>query len=116
MGAYPIKIEISDDTGVISRLRPATVCTDRARDVIATDALALERPRKKLSFRDPEISGYDMNCVTRELKVKKQKPPPLDLRRSTTTHNGGFHREDSCEDFYLEVVPSLCKIPTNASY
>ncbi|XP_030761617.1 uncharacterized protein LOC115886539 isoform X2 [Sitophilus oryzae] len=66
-GSYPIEIRVSsyendldeDPEGIfipISRLRPATVCVDspsvnRRSDA---DALALERPRKKLSFKEPE--------------------------------------------------------------
>ncbi|XP_019772881.2 capon-like protein isoform X1 [Dendroctonus ponderosae] len=66
VGSYPeIKIssfdnELDNENEVfypISRLRPATVCVDRPSVDRRSDAeaLALERPRKKLSFKEPEV-------------------------------------------------------------
>lgn len=60
--SYPIKIEITDEDDILpsrklDRHRPATVCVDKLEAPRYTDALALERPKKKLSFKVPEISS-----------------------------------------------------------
>lgn len=68
VGSYP-QIQVSSfdsdlDDGddlfsTISRTRPATVCVDRPSVDRRSDAeaLALERPRKKLSFKEPEVEN-----------------------------------------------------------
>lgn len=66
IGSYPIKIEVTDEDEVLStrtldRLRPATVCIDKLDSPRDTEALALERPKKKLSFKVPEITGISRN-------------------------------------------------------
>lgn len=123
--SYPIKIEISaedDDTfpDIISRTRPATICVDKLDAPRDTDALALERPRKKLSFRDPEIIGTNNNvpkvngskyngyytlCKKPERKLSPKSPK---MRRSASS-NGILQRKPSFDDYDLEVlVVSLC--------
>lgn len=96
VGAYPIKIEIhvedeDEYMNTINRARPATVCVDKvsARD---TDALALERPRKKISFRD-DIMGYEVNGQG-------------NLVRKNGT-NGILHKTPSYDNFDLEVTLTL---------
>nr|CAI5867069.1 unnamed protein product [Callosobruchus analis] len=56
VGSYPIKIEITDedDLPVDTASREGQQCEDIPR---CAEALALEKPRKKLSFRVPEIVG-----------------------------------------------------------
>lgn len=48
--------------GYLNRLRPATVCVDRPSVERRSDAeaLALERPRKKLSFKEPEVDSNSL--------------------------------------------------------
>lgn len=104
LGAYPIKIEIthdSDEETEIRRNRPATVCVDKISEGRDTAALALERPRKKLSFRDPEITGYAFNDQRLKIGEKLQHVP--ELRRSSSYCNGILHRTPSFEDSDLEV-------------
>lgn len=99
----------------ISRLRPATICGDKVNRELSTDALALERPRKKLSFREPEIT----ESVT--LKHTQRKAMTPEMKRSIslitnpnnnyinfkdyTESNGGVRRVPSLdlEDLDLEV-------------
>ncbi|XP_063925575.1 capon-like protein isoform X1 [Zophobas morio] len=103
VGSYPIKIEITQDSDEeresAQRSRPATVCVDKMSECRETAALALERPRKKLSFREPEIVG-------RTLKPHDWKPgdkgPEPELRRSSSYCNGILHRTPSFEDSDLE--------------
>lgn len=53
----------------MNRLRPATVCVDRPSVERRSDAeaLALERPRKKLSFKEPEV---DTNSLKSKGKLQ----------------------------------------------
>ncbi|XP_044269724.1 capon-like protein isoform X1 [Tribolium madens] len=98
VGAYPIKIEITQDSDeekeTIKRSRPATVCVDKVSEGRETAALALERPRKKLSFREPEIVGRHEQQKT-HLEV-------VGLKRSSSYCNGILHRSPSFEDSDLE--------------
>lgn len=115
MDSYPIKIEISaeDDDAfpdIITRTRPATVCVDKLDAPRDADALALERPRKKLSFRDPEIIGTNNNssevngskCNGYHTLSKKPSPKSLGMKRSASS-NGILQRKPSFDDYDLEV-------------
>lgn len=108
IGSYPIKIEITDEDSCerISRLRPATVCVDRMFN--EADALALERPRKKLSFREPEIMGYAIHVTKGSLPRKSARHlatlETTEMRRSLSESDGILQRGHSVEDLALEVV------------
>lgn len=112
IGAYPIKIEITDvdDHGNFNRMRPATVCVDNIySEAREAEALALERPRKKLSFREPEIMGYaiQVNKDTLPRRAVKSLIAP-EIRRSFSESDGLLkHGRDSVEDLVLEVVLAL---------
>lgn len=101
VGSYPIKIEITDTDNInkINRTRPATICVGKFfSDAKEAEAEALERPRKKLSFREPEIMGY--NLPLRESKVLV---PPV-IRRSFSESDSMMKHWESVEDIDLEVV------------
>lgn len=106
VGSYPIKIEITDadEESRISRTRPATICVGRMFS--EAEALALERPRKKLSFREPEIMGHKINNVNKNhLPQKHNKIPNApEIRRSFSESDSMMRRADSIEDLDLEVV------------
>lgn len=101
VGAYPIKIEITQDSDeereTIKRSRPATVCVDKVSEGRETAALALERPRKKLSFREPEVMGHTKH------QPQKATLEVAGLKRSSSYCNGILHRSPSFEDSDLEV-------------
>nr|CAH7718566.1 unnamed protein product [Callosobruchus chinensis] len=88
VGSYPIKIEITDedDLPVDTVSGEVPQCEDIPR---CAEALALEKPRKKLSFRVPEIVGKGRcqqkvngcECVS-ELRVKDDST--CVLRRSSS--------------------------------
>lgn len=111
MGDYPIEIKVTDldydgdETGTINRSRPATVCVDKLIEGRETAALALERPRKKLSFREPEITGgYGTKRVLAKKNDKnKNLNPQPELKRSVSYCNGILHKTPSYDDFELEV-------------
>ncbi|XP_066260341.1 capon-like protein isoform X1 [Euwallacea similis] len=95
IGSYPqIRIssfenDLDDDVfNSISRLRPATVCVDRPSVDRRSDAeaLALERPRKKLSFKEPEVD-FKKPAATQD----KTKNGDLKSRSSAN----GKHAEDT---------------------
>lgn len=97
VGAYPIKIEISSDGSQGSRNN------DRVNDARQTDALALERPRKKLSFREPEIMNGNSLMVNSNVFSE--------MKRSTSFTIGILHRQNSVEDVDLEVtIAALLRI------
>lgn len=108
VGSYPIKIEITDadEENKISRTRPATICVGRVfSEAREAEALALERPRKKLSFREPEIMGYTMHVNKNNLPQKHNKIPfTPEIRRSFSESDSMMKRGDSIEDLDLEVV------------
>lgn len=108
VGSYPIKIEITDvdDENKISRTRPATICVGRVfSEAREAEALALERPRKKLSFREPEIMGYALHVNKNNLPKKHNKIPVTpEIRRSFSESDSMMRRDDSVEDLDLEVV------------
>lgn len=108
--SHPLKIDLSDDEEYlhpkISRDRPATLCVDRINgEARETAALALERPRKKLSFREPEIMGYAIQ-VSKDTLPKKnhgKKTMTPEMKRSTSVNNT-IHRNNSWDDLDLEVL------------
>lgn len=108
VGAYPIKIEITDadEENKLSRTRPATICVGRVfSEAREAEALALERPRKKLSFREPEIMGYSIHVNKNNLPQKHNKVPMTpEIRRSFSESDSMMRRGDSIEDLDLEVV------------
>lgn len=112
IGSYPIKIEITDEDSCekISRLRPATVCVDKVYN--EADALALERPRKKLSFREPEIMGYAIHVTKGSLPRKSARhltTLETEMKRSLSESDGILQRGHSVEDLALEVVSRAIK-------
>ncbi|XP_031347232.1 uncharacterized protein LOC116173716 isoform X1 [Photinus pyralis] len=102
VGSYPIRVEISaaDVLDNLSSMRPSSLPSDKCDELRETAALALERPRKKLSFREPEISGY----ATQTRKTSFKKPNGVhDLKRSISASNGLLRSANSWDDFDLEV-------------
>lgn len=118
IGSYPIRIEVTDEddefsSSNINRNRPATVCVDKLDTRSDAEALALERPRKKLSFRVPEIMG---GMGDNKMKNGKDKcgsyscisklvlaPPMMPGFPRNNSFNGVIAREPSMEDCDLEV-------------
>ncbi|KAJ8915789.1 hypothetical protein NQ315_004601 [Exocentrus adspersus] len=112
--SYPIQIKIScedDETfpDIYSRTKPAPVFVDKLEAPRDAEALALERPRKKLSFRDPEIVGTNNSrlkvndnknngCGTLSRKMER-KPSPK-LKRSNSSI--GILQEPNFDDYDLE--------------
>ncbi|XP_076262823.1 uncharacterized protein LOC143197911 isoform X1 [Rhynchophorus ferrugineus] len=101
-GSYPIEIRISsyendlDDNEhevfyPISRMRPATVCVDSPSVNRRSDAeaLALERPRKKLSFKEPEADIFKKD---KTLKRSTNHKPEENVSKpkNGTVFNGKF--------------------------
>lgn len=132
IGSYPIKIEITDEDkyqkNTINRLRPATVCVDKLNGQRNTEALALERPRKKLSFKVPEITNCakknnnkingdkdksgSLNCIAK-LNLSVLDSAGIPRNRS---FNGVLHRENSWEDVDLEVRIIFCIFAPNICF
>lgn len=108
VGSYPIRIEITDadDDNKITRTRPATICVGRVfSEAREAEALALERPRKKLSFREPEIMGYAIHVNKNNIPKKHSKfPITPEIRRSFSESDSMMRRGDSVEDLDLEVA------------
>ncbi|XP_017773145.1 PREDICTED: uncharacterized protein LOC108560201 [Nicrophorus vespilloides] len=107
VGSYPIKLDLPEEkiynSSTISRLRPATICVDKVNgEPRETAALALERPRKKLSFREPEIMGYAMQVNSRDRRMRNVMTP--EMKRSSSVTNGDVRRVPSVdlEDVDLE--------------
>ncbi|XP_057671834.1 uncharacterized protein LOC130903630 isoform X1 [Diorhabda carinulata] len=105
VGSYPIKIQVTnenEETEIIS-------CSEAA---LGTEALALEKPRKKLSFRVPEIIGtFTDNTLgignlknsrsgsfrnIREIIEKAGAKPPF------SSVKAGLHRDEDFDDSDLE--------------
>ncbi|CAH1999421.1 unnamed protein product [Acanthoscelides obtectus] len=91
VGSYPIKIEITDEDDLpvdaVSEGAHAPACEDIPR---CAEALALEKPRKKLSFRVPEIIGkgrchqkVNGGCELSELRLRDASDPCA-LRRASS--------------------------------
>ncbi|KAF5276477.1 hypothetical protein FQA39_LY06546 [Lamprigera yunnana] len=100
MGSCPrVEISAADMLDNISNMRPSSVPSERRDELRETAALALERPRKKLSFREPEISGYATQSRKRSFKKNSNFP---DLKRSLSAHNGLVRAESSWDDLALE--------------
>ncbi|KAK5642604.1 hypothetical protein RI129_008771 [Pyrocoelia pectoralis] len=102
VGSYPIRVEISaaEVLDNLSCMRPSSVPSEKCEELRETAALALERPRKKLSFREPEISGYATQ--TRKTSFKKTNNVN-DLKRSISANNGLLRSANSWDDLNLEV-------------
>lgn len=105
VGSYPILLNIPEET-TISRDRPATVCSEKpAVEHKATLGLNLERPRKKLSFREPEITEFArQKCVTGSETLPRKNIKPFNtpqLSRGNLQNGTSFTKWASYED--LEV-------------
>nr|XP_022904319.1 capon-like protein isoform X1 [Onthophagus taurus] len=101
--SYPLKIaESVDDQAIASgifRNRPATVCVDKLRDELGTtEALALERPRKKISFREPDLEGYLVQ-VPHDIFQKKpnRKAFTPEMKRSGNLNIGTMKKAPSID-------------------
>lgn len=106
VGSYPIKVDVPEvvTANGISRQRPASVCVDKINDERReTAALALERPRKKLSFREPEIMGYSIQ-VNKDVLPRKagRKAFTPEMKRSCPEAHVRLSSVD-LDDFDLEV-------------
>lgn len=106
VGSYPVLLNIPEEAA-ISRDRPATVCSDKPGVVEHKGAatLTLERPRKKLSFREPEITGYSRHAIASETLPRKNIKPftTPQMARSSVYNGGGIQKWASYEDLDLEV-------------
>lgn len=105
VGSYPILLNIPEES-TISRDRPATVCGDKPGvEHKNTMPLTLERPRKKLSFREPEITGYSRHVIATDTLPRKNIKPftTPQLPRSNFYNGGGITKWTSYEDLDLEV-------------
>lgn len=109
--SYPLKISLGENgehlRNSLSRDRPATISTEKINgECRETAALALERPRKKLSFKEPEIMGYPIQ-VTKQPLLKKNSPKKStdarDFQRSVSV-NATLRKANSWDDMDLEVV------------
>ncbi|XP_072397005.1 uncharacterized protein [Diabrotica undecimpunctata] len=118
VGSYPIRIEITNENDITQSLNSVStsseLCLSKGETDIRTEALALEKPRKKLSFRVPEIintftenrlgfstlknnrSGSYRNI--RDIIEKAGAKPPF----LGTNLNGVLERQESFEDSDLE--------------
>ncbi|KAI4471983.1 hypothetical protein MML48_1g03085 [Holotrichia oblita] len=105
IGSYPIVNGVEEDIPVngISRSRPATVCVDKVHDEAnrQTAALALERPRKKLSFREPEIMGYPIQ-VNKDTLPRKGGRKAFTPEMKRTFHNNNHNNFNN-----IRKVPSF---------
>lgn len=112
--SHPMKIDISDDedylhSNKLTRVRPATLCVDKINgEARETAALALERPRKKLSFREPELVTTYSGKGSSSTLGRKPAPVKKDVRCSTPSLSG--KRDSSWENLELEVVWILSKV------
>lgn len=84
------------------------VCVDKLEAPRDTEALALEKPRKKLSFMEPEITtnGYRCKSVSNGMRnghngrTNSIKWRPVS---EICDKNGALHRNESFDDCDLEV-------------
>ncbi|KAL3276262.1 hypothetical protein HHI36_020977 [Cryptolaemus montrouzieri] len=104
---HPIQIQVEEyEECTISRDRPATICVDKIEQNLGTAALALERPRKKLSFQEPEKMTFGQRSSDRGVRCRKSDTnnlmlPPGGMKRSISFTNG-MMRTPSVDDFDLE--------------
>ncbi|KAF5303689.1 hypothetical protein FQR65_LT00833 [Abscondita terminalis] len=99
-GSCPrVEISAAEVLDNISSMRPSSVPSEKRDEFRETAALALERPRKKLSFREPEISGYATQ--SRKSSARKSNNFP-DLKRSISATNGLLRSDCSWDDLALE--------------
>lgn len=119
IGSYPIKIQITDENDeIVANNSRSNLCVDKLEAPLDTEALALEKPRKKLSFKLPEIvdtitrsnnklgigglkqrSGSYRNI--RDIMEKASVKPQTLIRNAS--FNGVLEREESFDDTELEV-------------
>lgn len=96
MGSHP-QIRVSSfendldhvEGGFLNRLRPATVCVDRPSVERRSDAeaLALERPRKKLSFKEPEVDSNSLKSKGKLQNTLKSCEKLLKINNSNSDNN-----------------------------
>ncbi|CAH1099124.1 unnamed protein product [Psylliodes chrysocephalus] len=118
IGSYPIKIQITDENDeIVANNSRSNLCVDKLEAPLDTEALALEKPRKKLSFKLPEIvdtitrsnnklgigglkqrSGSYRNI--RDIMEKASVKPQTLIRNAS--FNGVLEREESFDDTELE--------------
>lgn len=106
VGSYPVLLNIPEEAA-ISRDRPATVCGDKpgAEHSKKTVAFAIDRPRKNLSFKEPETGSLPKSFMGFDSFMKKSsKSSTPQMNRSLSYNNeNNIHRSTSYEDFDLEV-------------
>ncbi|CAH1158951.1 unnamed protein product [Phyllotreta striolata] len=115
--SYPIKIKITDENDeVICSATKSNLCLDKLEAPPVAEALALEKPRKKLSFKLPEI----VETITNNRKlsigglrhrsgsyknirdiIEKASAKPQALNR-TASFNGVLEKEAGFDDAELE--------------
>lgn len=103
IGSYPVLLNIPEESA-ITRDRPATVCgANPGAEHKNTVAFNLDRPRKKLSFREPEITGYSK--LSTDILPRKNIKAPFtpQMMRSISYNNEHIQRSASYEDLDLEV-------------
>lgn len=108
VSSYPIQIQVEEYDCTISRDRPATICCGNIDRNLNTAALALERPRKKLSFKEPET--YQIEPIESDGRTRKQNTsnlmiPTGGMKRSISFTNG-IIRTPSVDEYDLEVCSS----------
>ncbi|XP_045462007.1 capon-like protein isoform X2 [Harmonia axyridis] len=104
VSSYPIQIQVEEYDCNISRDRPATICCGNIERNLNTAALALERPRKKLSFKEPET--YTPEPLAADTRTRKQNTsnlmiPTSGMKRSISFTNG-IIRTPSVDEYDLE--------------
>lgn len=98
--SHPLKITFEDEENF--SIGNASKLNGEPRE---TAALALERPRKKLSFREPEIMGYPIQVTKNTLPRRNQSKNSAipEVKRSISV-NTTLRRANSWDDFDLEVL------------
>ncbi|XP_044751064.1 capon-like protein isoform X2 [Coccinella septempunctata] len=104
LSSYPIQIQVEEYDCTISRDRPATICCGNIDRNLNTAALALERPRKKLSFKEPEtcpVEPLAADSRSRKQNTSNLTIPSGGMKRSISFTNG-IIRTPNVDEYDLE--------------
>lgn len=109
VGSYPIKMDVISYGGNsgcgdedIHKIIKIDKDNDDVKEQRSTAALALERPRKKLSFREPEIMGYNIHVNKDNIQKKRVDGRLHDNKRHGMPN--GINKINSYDDVCLEVI------------
>lgn len=107
VGSYPIKIEVvSEDE---DEFHPKIKMERNNCEPRETAALALERPRKKLSFREPEIMGYNIHVNKEPLPKRRSDTRLCENKKNIPNGFNRINSDDDLEVYFFQIYYFLIK-------